>query len=80
MAPPTSVKPGRRKGGRPVLTTLPGAQCRQLTPREVMHERLALAHDLLTLVAADEELPALMQARVRSITEGLRSVWVELRQ
>ena len=45
-----------------------------------MHERLALAHDLLTLVAADEELPALMQARVRSITEGLRSVWVELRQ
>ncbi len=80
MARPTSQKPGRRKGGRPVLHTLPGAQCRQLTPQEVMHERLALAHDLLTLVAADEELPAPMQARVNAIVEALLAVWHELRQ
>ncbi len=45
-----------------------------------MHERLALAHDLLTLVAADEELPAPMQARVNAIVEALLAVWHELRQ
>ncbi len=55
MASPWSKKPGR-KPRVPSLATAPGA-CKQLTPEAVRAERLALAHDMLTLVLGEGDAP-----------------------
>jgi hypothetical protein len=79
MARPTSTKPGRRPtSGRPSLASA-STEHKQLSPAEVLSERLALAHDMLALAQDDAALPAELQARVRVLCEELRAVWHEVR-
>jgi hypothetical protein len=83
MARPTSLKPGRKPGGRPSLATAPQGQCRPLSPREVRRERLALCLDMVQLVLDAEDssaLPPDAYGTLVGVHQDLTRVWVELRQ
>lgn len=78
MAPPTSTKPDRRR--KPGLCKASASDCRQLSPREVRVERLALALDMLTLVLQENEpLPHHWREEVRAVHEALMELYSEAR-
>jgi hypothetical protein len=82
VARPTSLKPGRKPGGRPSLATAPQGMCRPLSPWEVQHERVALCLDMCELVLQDEEapLPPHVHSTIERLHRDLKAVWHELRQ
>ena len=76
------TQPGRKPGRRsrvPSLGTAPQGQCQQLSPREVLVERLGLAIDMLRLVAEDALMPEI-QEHAEGITADVYRLWCAARQ
>ena len=78
MAQPGTRKPGRKSRVRS-LAKAPQGVCRQLTPQEVLVERLALAIDMLRLVAEDALMPEI-QEHAEGISVDVYRLWCAARQ